>query len=177
MQAIGALAHDQDVQQITSVLECNIQALMSYLTTSILNQNTSISDQNTKILNLVQQMSSMDIPPRKASGLYTDPFTRNMEVHPEVPEWWFMVTLVVSLVMYILMVKAFPETHTPVWSVFFAVVLNIIFIILFGPLYATTNVFLEVGPLIQILMGYMTPHNANAMMITQCVANNVWEQA
>ena len=115
--------------------------------------------------------------PRKARGLYTDPFTRNMEVRPEVPEWWFMVTLVVSLVMYIVMVKAFPETQTPVWSVFFAVILNIIFIIPFGLLYATTNVFLEVGPLIQILMGYMIPHNANAMMITQCVANNVWEQA
>ena len=111
--------------------------------------------------------------PRKARGLYTDPFTRNMEVRPEVPEWWFMVTLVVSLVMYIVMVKAFPETQTPVWSVFFAVILNIIFIIPFGLLYATTNVFLEVGPLIQILMGYMIPHNANAMMITQCVANNV----
>jgi hypothetical protein len=35
----------------------------------------------------------------------------------------------------------------------------------------------SLGPLIQILMGYMTPQNANAMMITQCVANNMWEQA
>ncbi|ANB11766.1 Opt2p [Sugiyamaella lignohabitans] len=113
----------------------------------------------------------------KARKLYNDPFTRNLQVHPEVPEWWFILTLCVSLAMFIIMVKVFPDTDTPVWTVFFGIAVNLVFIIPFGLLYATTNVFLEVGVLVQVFLGYMIPHNANAMMIGQCVANNFWEQA
>ncbi|ANB15349.1 Opt2p [Sugiyamaella lignohabitans] len=113
----------------------------------------------------------------KARKLYTDPFTRNLQVHPEVPEWWFILTLVLSLAMYIIMVEIFPHTDTPVWTVFFGILVNMVFIIPFGLLYATTNVFLDVGLIFQIFIGYMLPHNVNAMMISQCVANNFWEQA
>lgn len=44
------------------MLEGNIQALMSYHTTSILNQNTNI-------LNLVQQMSNLDKSPARDQSI------------------------------------------------------------------------------------------------------------
>lgn len=113
----------------------------------------------------------------RARALYTDPFTRAMQIHHEVPQWWYISTLVMSIVLYIVMVEVYPETQTPVWTVFFAIAVNIIFILALGPIFAYTSVFLDVGPLIQVLIAYMLPHHANAMMITIATANNFWEQA
>lgn len=113
----------------------------------------------------------------KARGRYDDPFTRAMRVHPEVPAWWFVVTIVISLVLFIVMVEVYKETDTPVWTVFFSLLMNIVFIMPMGLLYAQTDTYFTVSFFVKVLMGFMKPHNANANLIAEFMTGNFWEQA
>ncbi len=113
----------------------------------------------------------------KARGEYDDPFTRAMKVHPEVPSWWFVVTILIALVLFIVMVHVYPETDTPVWTIFFVLLINIIFIMPMGLLYAQTDNYFTVSFFVKVLMGYLKLHNANAVMISEFLAGNFWEQA
>ena len=57
---------------------------------------------------------------------YDDPHSKMMSRFPEVPEWWYLLIVVVSLVLAILCVKVYPA-QTPVWGIFFALGINFVF--------------------------------------------------
>lgn len=114
--------------------------------------------------------------PLRSLKNYNDPFSRAISVHKEVPEWWFLVILVGSIALSIALVEHFPDTNTPVWSLFLAVGINLVFIIPFGLLYAITNTSLDVNVLVELIMGYTLPGNPNALMIVKCYATNFLSQ-
>lgn len=114
--------------------------------------------------------------PTKALTQFNDPFTRAIKVHKEVPEWWFLIILVLSLVFSIVLVEHFPLTNTPVWTIFFAFAINIVFIVPFGLLYAITNISWDVNVLTELIVGYALPGNPNALMIVKCYATNFLSQ-
>lgn len=114
--------------------------------------------------------------PSKALHQFDDPFTRAIRVHKEVPEWWFLLVLVISLALSIVLVEHFPHTNTPVWTLFFAVGINCFFIIPFGLLFAITNTSWDVNVLVELIIGYALPGNPNALMIVKCYATNFLSQ-
>lgn len=114
--------------------------------------------------------------PMRGLKNFHDPFSRAISVHKEVPEWWFMVVMLLSIVLSIVLVEKFPHTNTPVWSIFLAVGINLVFIVPFGLLYAITNTTIDVNVLIELIMGYALPGNPNAVMIVKCYATNFLSQ-
>lgn len=116
--------------------------------------------------------------PRKTLETFNDPFTLYVKKHcKEVPEWWFMVILLLSIVFAIISVKCYPDTQTPVWVIFFGLGINIIFVIPFGILYSITNTMWDVNVIVELILGYALPGNGNALMIGKCYATNFLSQA
>lgn len=114
--------------------------------------------------------------PMRGLRNFNDPFSRAISVYKEVPEWWFIVVLVLSIVLSIVLVEVYPHTNTPVWSIFLAIAINLVFIVPFGLLYAITNTTLDVNVLIELIMGYALPGNPNALMTVKCYATNFLSQ-
>ena len=60
-----------------------------------------------------------------------------MRAYPEVPEWAYLIIVVISLVLAILCVKLYPA-QTPV-GYFFALGINFVFLIPLTTIYARTG--------------------------------------
>ena len=58
-----------------------------------------------------------------------------MQAYPEVQQWWFGIVALVALVMGIIMVEVY-HTTMPVWGVFLALILAILFLIPAGIIFA-----------------------------------------
>ncbi|CAH2354462.1 oligopeptide transporter 2 [[Candida] railenensis] len=87
---------------------------------------------------------------------FTDPHSRMMSKYKEVPDWVYLVVLLISFVLGILCVELFP-TQTPVWGIVFAVVLNFVFLVPITSLFATTGFQFGLNVLVEICVGYMFP--------------------
>ncbi|CAK7898061.1 oligopeptide transporter 2 [[Candida] anglica] len=113
------------------------------------------------------------------SGLegLNDPHTRMMSRYKEVPEWCFMVILVISTVLAILCVKLYPETQTPVWAIFFAIGINFVFLIPLTALYASTGWSFGLNVLVELIVGYALPGNSQALMLIKAFGYNIDGQA
>lgn len=112
---------------------------------------------------------------RKSNSTYDgfdDPFSRSMTKYKETPEWWFMVVLVISLVFGILCVQLYPA-ETPVWSLFFALALNFIFLIPLSIIYATTGFQFGLNVLVELIIGYAIPNNGLALMLVKALGYNI----
>ncbi len=70
---------------------------------------------------------------------FDDPHSTMMRAYPEVPEWAYLIIVVISLVLAILCVN-YILLQTPVWGIFFALGNNFIFLI---PL--TTIIYARTG--------------------------------
>lgn len=112
---------------------------------------------------------------RKSGSTYDsfdDPFSRSMTKYKETPEWWFLVVLVISLVFGILCVKLYPA-ETPVWSLFFALALNFVFLIPLSIIYATTGFQFGLNVLVELIIGYAIPNNGLALMLVKALGYNI----
>lgn len=105
-----------------------------------------------------------------------DAHTRMMRKYKEVPDWYFMVVLVVSLVLGIVALKAYP-VHTPVWALFAVIGLSGIFIIPSTFLTAHANVVMGFNVLFQLLAGYWFVGNPEALIIVTAFGENFNPQA
>jgi OPT family small oligopeptide transporter len=114
--------------------------------------------------------------PMRTLQNFDDPFSRRVRRYKEVPEWWFMVIFVGSIAMAIGVVEGYRDTQTPVWTIFMAIVINLLFILPFGYLYATTALQFDVNVLIELVIGYALPGHGTANMITKTIATNFMSQ-
>ncbi|PSK37589.1 OPT family small oligopeptide transporter [Candidozyma pseudohaemuli] len=89
---------------------------------------------------------------------YNDNFSRSMAKYKEVPEWWFTIILVISLVLAILAAKIYPS-QAPVWSIFFALGINFVFLIPICIFYAQTGYSFGLNVLVELIYGYANPGN------------------
>ncbi|KAK9449710.1 OPT oligopeptide transporter protein-domain-containing protein [Limtongia smithiae] len=115
---------------------------------------------------------------RKASNydLYDDALSRHMAKYPEVPDWWYMILLVLSLVFGIVACQAYP-TNTPFWSVIVIIVICIVLLIPSAIIYSVTGYELGFNDIGIIVGGYMIPEHAIANMICRVYGWNVDAQA
>ncbi|KAK9482682.1 OPT oligopeptide transporter protein-domain-containing protein [Lipomyces starkeyi] len=107
---------------------------------------------------------------------YKDPISVMMRQYPEVPDWWFLIILVLSIVVGCVGVKSFPTT-TPVWVIIIVWLASLALIIPFIVLYASTGYFLSMNNLGTILGGYMVPGNGIACIFTRMFGYSLDEQS
>lgn len=108
---------------------------------------------------------------------FNDRFSRAQWKYEEVPEWWFLSCMVVSIGLAIFLVEYWTFTETPVWTIFFAIGLSLVFVVPFGYLYAQTSISVDINTLFEILIGLALPGNANALMISKVFASNFFSQS
>lgn len=107
---------------------------------------------------------------------HNDAHSRMMRAYPEVPLWWYAIIMVISLVIGIVCVEIYP-TEAPVWGIFMALALGIIFLIPIGLLYATTANLFSLNVLTELIAGYALPGKGIALMIVKAFGLNVNLQA
>lgn len=108
-------------------------------------------------------------------GFY-DPHTTMMKKYKEVPDWVFLLVLVVSIVLAIICVQIYP-VQTPVWGIFFAVGINFVFLIPLTIIYATTGFSFGLNVLVQLIVGFALPGNGLALMFLKAFGYNINGQA
>lgn len=107
---------------------------------------------------------------------YDDPHSKMMREYPEVPEWVFLIVLIVAIVLGIVCVKIYP-TDTPVWGIFFTIGINFVFLIPFTVLYSVTGFQLTMNVLVELIVGYALPGKANPHLILKSFGTQTDMQA
>lgn len=115
--------------------------------------------------------------PDQALKSRKDRFCRAMSKYKEVPEWWYLAILAISLGLAIATVEHYKFTSTPVWTIFLALGLSIIFLIPLGYLFATTNQQVVINVIYELIIGYALPGNGNALMVAKVYGANFLVQA
>ncbi|KAK9382098.1 OPT oligopeptide transporter protein-domain-containing protein [Kockiozyma suomiensis] len=103
---------------------------------------------------------------------FNDPHTRMMRKYSEVPDWWYIVVLVLSFVFGVIAVAHWP-TDTPVWSIVVIVLLSIAMLLPSTLVYSITGYELNVYYFAVIITGYMCPGNGMANMLCRLYGNNI----
>ncbi|CAN3483673.1 oligopeptide transporter 2 [Diutina catenulata] len=115
----------------------------------------------------------------KSSSVYDgfeDPFTVRMRKYKEVPDWVFFVVLVISIVLAILCVKLYPAA-TPVWTIFFALAINLVFLVPLTTILGTTGMSFGLNVLVELIIGYAIPGNGLALNFVKALGYNIDGQA
>ncbi|KAK9467165.1 OPT oligopeptide transporter protein-domain-containing protein [Lipomyces arxii] len=107
---------------------------------------------------------------------FNDPMTRMMRVYPEVPDWWFIIILVLSFVFGVLACTVYPTT-TPVWGMLVIIVMSAILMVPGALIFAVTGFQLMMSNLAVIITGYMIPENGIANMMCRVYGFNTDERA
>ncbi|PSK37700.1 OPT family small oligopeptide transporter [Candidozyma pseudohaemuli] len=116
---------------------------------------------------------------KKARSTYQDfddPFSTSMKKYPEVPEWWFTIILVITVVLSIITVEVY-KLQTPVWTIFFAIAMNFVFLLPFAVVYAATGTQMSINVLLEMIMGYALPGNGTALNYVKTLGTNIDVQA
>lgn len=85
-----------------------------------------------------------------------------MKKYREVPEWWYMIVLVVSVALGCAAIASWP-THTSPGVVFYGIALCLIFMIPTGIIYAMTGIEMTLNVLAEFIGGSFVEGNALAM--------------
>lgn len=107
---------------------------------------------------------------------YNDPHSRMMSKYKEVPDWCYLIILIIAVVLAIICVKVYPA-QTPVWGIFFIVGLNAIFLIPICIIYSTTGFALTMNVLTELIIGYALPGNGLALNTLKSLSRNIDNQA
>lgn len=99
-----------------------------------------------------------------------DVHSRLMSRYKEVPDWWFLLILLGSIVLSIVFLEIYP-LDTPVWLTFLIIGINLVFAVPLSFLSATTGTNLSLGTLIQIITGFVLPNNPNAFLFGQTLGS------
>ncbi|KAL8377276.1 hypothetical protein RB595_008115 [Gaeumannomyces hyphopodioides] len=107
---------------------------------------------------------------------YDDPHTRLMSRYPEVPDWWFLLVLVLSLALGIMALELWPLS-VPVWSLFAIVGISAVLLVPSTLLLASANVSMGFNVLFQLLGGVWFVGNPEALIIVTAFGQNFDAQA
>ncbi|GAA5828625.1 hypothetical protein JCM11251_000877 [Rhodosporidiobolus azoricus] len=93
-----------------------------------------------------------------------------MKHYPEVPDWWYLGSLVVSLALTIVTVACW-DTQLPVWAVIVSIVFALIYLLPGGIIYAMTSTQITINLIVQLVAGYIVPERplANALFKTYAI--------
>lgn len=107
---------------------------------------------------------------------FNDPLSRQNAKYPEVPEWCYSCVLLIALVLGIVCVEYYP-TNVLCWIIFFAIALNFIFLIPILAIYSRTGFSFGLNVIMELIVGYAVPGNANAINIAKAFGYSLDGQA
>lgn len=110
---------------------------------------------------------------RKGKGNYEgamDVHSRLMSKYKEVPDWWFLLILLIAIILSVIFLRIYP-VDTPEWLPFMLIGINLIFAVPLSFLSATTGTNLGLGSLVEIITGFILPNNPNAFMFAQTLGS------
>ncbi|KAK9482839.1 OPT oligopeptide transporter protein-domain-containing protein [Lipomyces starkeyi] len=115
---------------------------------------------------------------RKLSNyeMFDDQFSRTMRKYKEVPDWWFIATLIIAFCVGVGAIVGYP-TNTPVWSVVVVILVSIALLIPTTVIFSTTGYLIPGDTLTVIIAGYMVHGNPIASLICRVFGYNTDEQA
>lgn len=108
---------------------------------------------------------------------FDDPFTNMMRNYKEVPDWWFLSIAFVSFIFAIILLTQYPDLNTPVWTIFFVIGLNIVFLIPMTYLYAISGTTEGLNVVTELIVGYALPGHPEALMFVKAFGYNINGQA
>ncbi|KND86496.1 Oligopeptide transporter 2 [Tolypocladium ophioglossoides CBS 100239] len=108
---------------------------------------------------------------------FDDPFTKLMRNYPEVPDWWFLMIALVAFIFAIVIVNNWPQLNTPVWTMFFVLGLNLVFLIPMSYLYAISGTTEGLNVVTELIVGYALPGHPEALMFVKAFGYNINGQA
>ncbi|KAG5927758.1 hypothetical protein E4U42_001805 [Claviceps africana] len=108
---------------------------------------------------------------------FDDPLTNLMRQYPEVPDWWFFIIAIVAFIFAIIIIKTWPQLDTPVWTVFFVVGLNLVFLVPMTYLYAISGTTVGLNVVTELVVGYALPGRPEALMFVKAYGYNINGQA
>ncbi|ERS95325.1 uncharacterized protein SPSK_01435 [Sporothrix schenckii 1099-18] len=108
---------------------------------------------------------------------FDDPFTQLLRAYPEVPDWWFTVIFLVSFVFAIVILAHWEQLNTPVWTIFFVIGLNLVFLIPMSYLYAISGNTEGLNVVTELIIGYALPGHPEALMFVKAFGYNINGQA
>ncbi|KAK9449714.1 OPT oligopeptide transporter protein-domain-containing protein [Limtongia smithiae] len=111
-----------------------------------------------------------------AYELTSDPISRHMAKYPEVPDLWYFIVLVISIVFGIVSCQAWP-THTPFWAPVIIIIICIIMMIPNAIIFSVTGYQMTLNDIGIIVGGYMVPEHAISNMVCRVYGYNVDTQA
>lgn len=91
-----------------------------------------------------------------------DVHNRLMRAYPEVPEWWYMICLVIAIAFGVAGIAGW-DTHTTPGVVFYGLALCVIFVIPVGIIKAMTGIEVTLNVLAEFIGGSFVEGNALAM--------------
>ncbi|KAK1751536.1 oligopeptide transporter 2 [Echria macrotheca] len=108
---------------------------------------------------------------------FDDPFTKMIRAYPEVPDWWFLIIAFISFIFAIIVLTQFPQLDTPVWTIFFVIGLNLVFLIPMSYLYAISGTTEGLNVVTELIVGYALPGHPEALMFVKAFGYNINGQA
>lgn len=108
---------------------------------------------------------------------FDNPFTRILRHYPEVPDWWFFGLLLISFALTIIVITNWPELGTPVWTVFFVLGINLVFLIPMTYLESISGVTAGLNVVTELIVGYALPGHPEALMLVKAFGYNINGQA
>ncbi|KAJ5628950.1 hypothetical protein N7490_011178 [Penicillium lividum] len=108
---------------------------------------------------------------------FDDPFTKLMRNYPEVPDWWFLVIALIAFIFSIIICTNWPELGAPVWTIFFVIGLNLVFLIPMSYLYAISGTTEGLNVVTELIVGYALPGHPEALMFVKAFGYNIAGQA
>lgn len=118
---------------------------------------------------------------QKASGSIYDgfdnPLTQLLRAYPEVPDWWFLIIAFISFIFSIIILTNWPQLDTPVWTIFFVIAINLVFLIPMSYLYAISGTTEGLNVVTELVIGYALPGHPEALMFVKAFGYNINGQA
>ncbi|KAK9234722.1 OPT oligopeptide transporter protein-domain-containing protein, partial [Lipomyces kononenkoae] len=115
---------------------------------------------------------------RKSSNYETfdDVFSRSMRTYKEVPDWWFIATLIIAFCVGVAAIVGYP-TNTPVVAVVVVIFVCIALLIPTTVIFSNTGYLIPGDTLTVIIAGYMVHGNPVASLICRVFGLDTDEQA
>lgn len=104
---------------------------------------------------------------------FDDPLAHLLRHYPEVPDWWFLSIALVSFIFAIIILTHWTELDTPVWTIFFVIGLNLLFLIPMSYLYAISGSTEGLNVVTELIVGYALPGHPEALMFVKAYGYNI----
>ena len=91
-----------------------------------------------------------------------DVHNRLMKAYKEVPEWWYMIVLAISIAIGMVGIACWPTNTTP-WVVLYGIALCLVFVVPIGIIAAMTGVQVTLNVIAEFIGGVWVEGNAIAM--------------